>query len=89
MNTPAVGDLVLLAILSEYLLLTGRRCPSIADRQILPYTEACLYETMRAGVIAGLGLPHLTICDTSVGMYSDQRWTSESERANNTKKEKK
>nr|XP_034303048.1 steroid 17-alpha-hydroxylase/17,20 lyase-like isoform X2 [Crassostrea gigas] len=47
----------------------GRRCPSIADRQSLPYTEACIYETMRAGVIAGLGLPHLTICDTHVGGY--------------------
>ncbi|XP_022334283.2 steroid 17-alpha-hydroxylase/17,20 lyase-like [Crassostrea virginica] len=47
----------------------GRRCPSIADRQILPYNEACLYETMRAGVIAGLGLPHSTICDTQVGGY--------------------
>ncbi|XP_052674496.1 steroid 17-alpha-hydroxylase/17,20 lyase-like [Crassostrea angulata] len=47
----------------------GRRCPSIADRQSLPYTEACLYETMRLGVIAGLGLPHLTICDTHAGGY--------------------
>nr|XP_034329009.1 steroid 17-alpha-hydroxylase/17,20 lyase isoform X2 [Crassostrea gigas] len=47
----------------------GRRCPSIADRQALSYTEACLYETMRAGVIAGLGVPHLTICDTQVGGY--------------------
>uniref|UniRef100_K1Q054 Steroid 17-alpha-hydroxylase/17,20 lyase n=1 Tax=Magallana gigas TaxID=29159 RepID=K1Q054_MAGGI len=47
----------------------GRRCPSIADRQSLSYTEACLYETMRAGVIAGLSVPHLTICDTQVGGY--------------------
>ena len=52
----------------SFLWHSGRRCPSIADRQILPYNEACLYETMRAGVIAGLGLPHSTICDTQVGM---------------------
>ncbi|XP_061178421.1 steroid 17-alpha-hydroxylase/17,20 lyase-like isoform X1 [Saccostrea echinata] len=47
----------------------GSRCPTITDRQILPYTEACIYETMRAGVIAGVGLPHTTICDTQVGGY--------------------
>ncbi|XP_055995738.1 steroid 17-alpha-hydroxylase/17,20 lyase-like [Ostrea edulis] len=53
----------------------GRRCPSIADRQSLPYTEACIYETMRAGVIAALGLPHLTICDTNVGGYDVPKGT--------------
>ncbi|XP_062587481.1 steroid 17-alpha-hydroxylase/17,20 lyase-like [Saccostrea cucullata] len=47
----------------------GTRCPTIADKQVLSYTEACLYETLRLGTIAGLGLPHTTICDTQVGGY--------------------
>lgn len=47
----------------------GRRCPSINDRQVLPYTEACIYETMRRGVTVGLAQPHLTMCNTQVGGY--------------------
>lgn len=47
--------------------ILGRRCPSINDRQVLPYTEACIYETMRSGVTVGLAQPHLTMCNTQVG----------------------
>ncbi|KAK3100065.1 hypothetical protein FSP39_014192, partial [Pinctada imbricata] len=40
--------------------------PSALDRPNLCFTEACIMETMRMGSVAGIGVPHSTICDTSV-----------------------
>ncbi|XP_061167194.1 steroid 17-alpha-hydroxylase/17,20 lyase-like [Saccostrea echinata] len=47
----------------------GTRRPSINDRPNLPFTEACVYETLRLGNVAAFGLPHSTLCDTQVGGY--------------------
>lgn len=50
--------------------VTGSRMPGTSDRHQLVYTEATLYEMMRMGVVAPLGIPHKTLCDTSAGGYS-------------------
>ncbi|KAK3093488.1 hypothetical protein FSP39_016334, partial [Pinctada imbricata] len=47
---------------------SGERPKSI-DRPNLCFTEACVMETMRMGSVASIGLPHSTICDTTVGGY--------------------
>ena len=44
--------------------------PGVADRPKLIYTEATMYEIMRLGTVAPLGVPHQTLCDTSVGGYN-------------------
>ena len=49
--------------------VTGSRMPGVADRPKLVYTEATMYEIMRLGTVAPLGVPHQTLCDTSVGGY--------------------
>ncbi|KAK3100020.1 hypothetical protein FSP39_013576 [Pinctada imbricata] len=51
------------------------REPSITDRPNLSITEACIMETMRVGTISGVGLPHETICDTTVGGYDIPKGT--------------
>ena len=47
--------------------LTGSEQPSMKHRSKLDYTEACLFETLRLGSVVGLGVPHMTICDSQVG----------------------
>ncbi|WAR13363.1 CP1A1-like protein [Mya arenaria] len=42
----------------------GARAPSLGDREHMPYTEACLYETLRYISHVPLAVPHATICDT-------------------------
>lgn len=37
------------------------------DRHKLVYLEACLYETMRLGTAAAVGVPHCTLSDSQVG----------------------
>ncbi|XP_046575290.1 cytochrome P450 1A5-like [Haliotis rubra] len=50
-------------------VLGERRVPMLSERHKLPYTEAVLYESMRKGTVAPLGLPHSTTCDTTVAGY--------------------
>ncbi|CAN7939131.1 unnamed protein product [Ixodes hexagonus] len=45
----------------------GQTPPTLKDREKLPYTVACLYETLRFYPVAPLGLPHNTSCDTQAG----------------------
>ncbi|XP_061194481.1 steroid 17-alpha-hydroxylase/17,20 lyase-like [Saccostrea echinata] len=54
----------------------GSRHPSMKDRNNLDYTEACLFETLRLGNVTGLGVPHMTICDTQVGGYDIPKGTT-------------
>ncbi|KAK3100089.1 hypothetical protein FSP39_014572 [Pinctada imbricata] len=51
------------------------RRPSTSDRANLCFTEACIMETMRTGAVAGLGIPHETLCDTTVGGYDVPKGT--------------
>ncbi|KAH7962540.1 hypothetical protein HPB52_016796 [Rhipicephalus sanguineus] len=43
--------------------------PAYGDREKLPFTEACLLETLRMHPAAPLGLPHNTTTDTRVGKW--------------------
>lgn len=45
------------------------RLPGLQDRENLAFCEATLYETMRLGTVAATGIPHSTMCDTTVGGY--------------------
>ncbi|XP_061194478.1 steroid 17-alpha-hydroxylase/17,20 lyase-like [Saccostrea echinata] len=56
--------------------VVGSGHPSMKDRNNLDYTEACLFETLRLGNVAGLGVPHMTICDTQVGGYDIPKGTT-------------
>jgi hypothetical protein len=53
---------------------TGIGCPSMKHRYNLPLTEACLFETIRLGTVVGMVTPHMTICDTHVGMSWISFW---------------
>ncbi|KAK3100598.1 hypothetical protein FSP39_022336 [Pinctada imbricata] len=53
----------------------GRR-PSTTDRPNFSFTEACIMETMRVGSVVGTGLPHETVCDTTVGGYDIPKGTT-------------
>lgn len=48
----------------------GNRPPVYADREKLPFTVACLLETLRCHPVAPLGLPHNTSTDTEVGKFA-------------------
>lgn len=43
--------------------------PTEADRQRLPYTFACIAESMRYRPVSPLSLPHLATVDTEIGGY--------------------
>ncbi|CAN7939638.1 unnamed protein product [Ixodes hexagonus] len=45
----------------------GKTPPTMQDRDKLPYTVACLYETLRYYPVAPVGIPHKTTCDTEAG----------------------
>ncbi|XP_078311733.1 steroid 17-alpha-hydroxylase/17,20 lyase-like [Crassostrea virginica] len=47
----------------------GSRKLTMKDRHKLVYLEACLYETMRLGTAAAVGVPHCTLSDSQVGGY--------------------
>ncbi|KAK3085605.1 hypothetical protein FSP39_006017 [Pinctada imbricata] len=49
--------------------------PSASDRPNLCFTEACIMEAMRMGAVAAFGVPHATICDTTVGGYDIPKGT--------------
>ncbi|KAM7289625.1 cytochrome P450 1A1 [Ixodes scapularis] len=45
----------------------GQDRPRLQDREKLPYTQACIMESLRRFPNVPLGLPHNTTCDTEVG----------------------
>ncbi|CAN8029634.1 unnamed protein product, partial [Ixodes persulcatus] len=45
----------------------GSSPPTLKDRDRLPYTVACIYETLRVYPVGPLGFPHNTCCDTQAG----------------------
>ncbi|EEC15754.1 cytochrome P450, putative [Ixodes scapularis] len=45
----------------------GQDRPKLQDREKLPYTQACILESLRMYPNAPLGIPHSTSCDTEVG----------------------
>lgn len=47
--------------------MIGRAPPTLKDKDKLPYTFACLLETIRFYPVAPLGLPHNTSSDTNAG----------------------
>ncbi|XP_048746820.1 steroid 17-alpha-hydroxylase/17,20 lyase-like [Ostrea edulis] len=47
----------------------GSEHPSMKHRNKLPYLEACMFETMRLGAAVGLGIAHMSICDSQIGGY--------------------
>ncbi|ESO84645.1 hypothetical protein LOTGIDRAFT_131752 [Lottia gigantea] len=49
--------------------------PSISDKERLPYTEAVLHESMRFMPVVPLGVPHSTLCDTTLGEYEIPKGT--------------
>ncbi|XP_061194482.1 steroid 17-alpha-hydroxylase/17,20 lyase-like [Saccostrea echinata] len=56
--------------------VVGSEHPSMKHRNNLDYTEACLFETLRLGGVAGLGVPHMTMCDSQVGGYDIPKGTT-------------
>ncbi|XP_056018610.1 steroid 17-alpha-hydroxylase/17,20 lyase-like isoform X2 [Ostrea edulis] len=56
--------------------VVGTERPSMKHRDTLHFTEACMFETMRLGNVAGLGAPHMTICDSQVGGYDIPKGTT-------------
>ncbi|KAL3205863.1 hypothetical protein MRX96_011014 [Rhipicephalus microplus] len=48
----------------------GSAPPVYGDREKLPFTEACLLETLRMHPAAPLGLPHNTTTNTRVGNWA-------------------
>ncbi|XP_077986476.1 cytochrome P450 1A1-like [Glandiceps talaboti] len=45
------------------------RLPCLADKPNLPFTVACVHETLRISTIAPLAVPHTTSCDTTLNGY--------------------
>ncbi|KAG0414875.1 hypothetical protein HPB47_007952 [Ixodes persulcatus] len=45
----------------------GEAPPTMQDKDKLPYTVACIYETLRFYPVAPVGIPHKTSCDTEAG----------------------
>ncbi|XP_048740940.2 steroid 17-alpha-hydroxylase/17,20 lyase-like [Ostrea edulis] len=56
--------------------VVGSGMPSMKNRNDFDLIEACLFETMRMGNVAGLGVPHKTICDSEVGGYDIPKGTT-------------
>ncbi|XP_056004408.1 steroid 17-alpha-hydroxylase/17,20 lyase-like isoform X2 [Ostrea edulis] len=46
--------------------VVGMERPSMKNRDNLHFIEACIFETLRLGNVAGVGPPHMTICDSQV-----------------------
>ncbi|KAL7831935.1 hypothetical protein AOLI_G00294830 [Acnodon oligacanthus] len=45
------------------------RCPSIDDRQNMPYTDAVIHEIQRSMDLAPTSVPHKTLCDIEFNNY--------------------
>ncbi|ESO84646.1 hypothetical protein LOTGIDRAFT_196500 [Lottia gigantea] len=56
-------------------VLDAGQQPSISDKERLPYTEAVLHESMRFMPVVPLGVPHSTLCDTTLGEYDIPKGT--------------
>ncbi|KAK3099270.1 hypothetical protein FSP39_001939 [Pinctada imbricata] len=69
-----LSDIYIVQILSDIFSEKGKS-PSASDRPNLCFTEACIMETMRMGAVAGIGVPHSTLCDSSVGGYDIPKGT--------------
>ncbi|CAG2252187.1 unnamed protein product [Mytilus edulis] len=48
------------------------RLPGVKDRENLSYTEATLHEVMRLGLAVPVGVPHSTLCDTTVDSLNEE-----------------
>ena len=56
---------------SEIIDVIGRHSLlSYADREKLPFTEACIIEVQRMCSVFPLGLTHRTLCDVEIGGYT-------------------
>lgn len=66
-----IGDIFLQGQLTDFYSffhIEGKdRFPGLQDREKLSYTEATLHESMRLNPAVTIGVPHSTMCDTSVG----------------------
>lgn len=49
--------------------------PRMSHRSELAYTEAALHESMRLSSVIPAGLPHKSVCDTSIGGYDIPKGT--------------
>ncbi|XP_048745552.1 steroid 17-alpha-hydroxylase/17,20 lyase-like [Ostrea edulis] len=56
--------------------VVGSGIPSMKNRNNFDFLEACLFETMRLANVTGLGVPHMTICDSQVGGYDIPKGTT-------------
>ena len=48
---------------------------SLADRQDMPYTSACILEILRLSNVAPVGIPHMTTEDTEVDGFHIKKGT--------------
>nr|XP_057933084.1 steroid 17-alpha-hydroxylase/17,20 lyase [Doryrhamphus excisus] len=53
----------------------GGQSPQLGDRGSLPYLEATIKEVLRIRPVAPLLIPHVALCDTSLGNFKVQKGT--------------
>ena len=57
-------------IQNELESVIGNETPDVSDTAKLPYTMATITELLRNSSVVPLGLPHKSVCDTSISGYS-------------------